>query len=736
MRALVLIALLATAAAQTKANRTQTIPLDVEVQILKAEDLRIYDDGLAAKLDHAMPTVRVRAALAAGRIGDSKALPALLVLAKADKNIEVRRMAVFALGETEADAAADGVIALLADKDTEIRARAYEALGKIAAALPEAKKNEKERLGKAIADGVQKETEIVVIEKALTAILRARPAEGGKAATALLSHANASVRATALNALARLQYKEAGPSAAKLLTDKDPIVRANAARVLATAQDADSLAGLIKLAAGDDDSRVRVSSLRALTARKQDAAMRLMKQAQNLLAQAEEEMTGKSSPPPPAEPEGQQTSGKPEPPRVLPKPPASVRLVKQRPTQLNELLTYATMFGQVATTQKTKVAVAWLERLRKLVNYTAPEVEIALARLDPSVTYAAASLETADLSWQSYAAIAQGLGEIANLKPAPPADVSKRATDVLSGWLESEKISAVAKPTILTAFAAFKPAELETVARRLLKNSDVLIRANAAEILGEKPSDANTAVLIEALGVELAHPPDLNDSALAILSALGKQKNSLATSAMRKALDSPDMLIQKAAIDELRKVLPKDEADKLATLKVASIFTDADYRRTLQRGRSGRPVTATLQTERGSFTIKLDPKNAPLTVQSFVNLATGKYPNAKSKGYFNGISFHRVVPNFVIQGGDPRGDGNGGPGYQIRCEINTNEYSRAAVGMALSGKDTGGSQWFVTHSPQPHLDGGYTIFGYVTSGMEVVDHIQRGDKILSVTIRE
>jgi len=80
------------------------------------------------------------------------------------------------------------------------------------------------------------------------------------------------------------------------------------------------------------------------------------------------------------------------------------------------------------------------------------------------------------------------------------------------------------------------------------------------------------------------------------------------------------------------------------------------------------------------------------------------------RNYFNGITIHRVVPNFVIQDGDPRGDGNGGPGYQIRCEINEVPYERGAVGMALSGKDTGGSQWFVTHSPQPSLDGGYTVF--------------------------
>ena len=95
------------------------------------------------------------------------------------------------------------------------------------------------------------------------------------------------------------------------------------------------------------------------------------------------------------------------------------------------------------------------------------------------------------------------------------------------------------------------------------------------------------------------------------------------------------------------------------------------------------------------------------------------------------------VDRAAEQDGDPRGDGNGGPGWSIRCEVNMADYSRGAVGMALSGKDTGGSQWFVTHSPQPHLDGGYTVFGRVNeTGMKVVDKIVRGDKILSVRIVE
>ena len=110
---------------------------------------------------------------------------------------------------------------------------------------------------------------------------------------------------------------------------------------------------------------------------------------------------------------------------------------------------------------------------------------------------------------------------------------------------------------------------------------------------------------------------------------------------------------------------------------------------------------------------------APLTVLSFLDLAR--------RGFYDGLTFHRVEPGFVVQGGCPRGDGNGGPGYTLRCEIGQRPYGRGAVGMALSGKDTGGSQFFITLSPQPHLDGGYTLFGSVASGMDVVEKLRPGD---------
>ena len=118
--------------------------------------------------------------------------------------------------------------------------------------------------------------------------------------------------------------------------------------------------------------------------------------------------------------------------------------------------------------------------------------------------------------------------------------------------------------------------------------------------------------------------------------------------------------------------------------------------------------------------------DAPFTVWNFMALARS--------GFFNGLTFHRVVSNFVVQGGDPHGDGAGGPGYTIRDEINQRPYLRGTIGMALDWRDTGGSQFFITHAPQPHLDGRYTVFGDVVNGMDVVDRIQPRDVIQRIQI--
>jgi cyclophilin family peptidyl-prolyl cis-trans isomerase len=142
---------------------------------------------------------------------------------------------------------------------------------------------------------------------------------------------------------------------------------------------------------------------------------------------------------------------------------------------------------------------------------------------------------------------------------------------------------------------------------------------------------------------------------------------------------------------------------------------------------AGHPVTATILTSRGPLTVTLLGAAAPLTVANFVALARS--------GYYRNTAFHRVVPGFVVQDGDPRGDGNGGPAYGIRDELNRHRYERGTLGMALSGPDTGGSQYFLTLTPQPHLDGHYTVFGALTDGFDTLDRIVQGDAVLTVMVR-
>lgn len=148
---------------------------------------------------------------------------------------------------------------------------------------------------------------------------------------------------------------------------------------------------------------------------------------------------------------------------------------------------------------------------------------------------------------------------------------------------------------------------------------------------------------------------------------------------------------------------------------------------------------AKVHTDKGEILLFLDHKNAPLSVANFVGLAEGSIENnfrGKGEPFFDGLNFHRVVGNFVIQGGDPNGNGSGGPGYSFRNEISPNlTHSRTgSLAMANSGPNTNGSQWYITHRPTPELDGSYNVFGFVITGMDVVNKIAIGDKMNKVEI--
>jgi cyclophilin family peptidyl-prolyl cis-trans isomerase/HEAT repeat protein len=698
---LLVVASLTTATAQRARQNTavSAVSSNILLRIIRAEDERRWDDNLNALLTDKDAKVRKRAALAAGRVGDERAVTAVAELLQKDTDNDVRQMAAFAIGEIESPAGADALIAVLSvdrREPGEIRARAVEALGKIAAALPESEKDRKGAYGAAILDALKFEAgrrsmpDRLTILLGLTAALRAKPDGAGGVITRFLGYSDPRIVADALNAMARLRLKDGNDEARKLLMKHgDAIVRANAARVLGATEDKEAFDALLDRALHDNDLRVRVSAIRALGSLKDKRAVQPLLESTNSLIRSRARLS------------------------------------------INELLEITATLGRLLPNSEDERVLKVLRTMRRITKGEATEVEIAFARFAPGIfqndPYEAEILGQ-NVSARRVRSVAQGLGAIKEVITGAAVGSAgdsalKLAEKELRDMLHHPGTPTIAIPDVLQAYSVYKPADLAEISRDYLRASDVIVRATAAELLGNLPDETNTRALVEALSAAL-RDQDLNDAALAILDALGKQKSKEANEAIKTALDSSDHLIRRKAVALLKANNVGDFSDRIGNVKTRN--TEANYRRAIAR--IGKHVTATVVTSKGPFVIEFVPEEAPLTVDNFIQLAR--------KGFFNGQTIPRVVPNFVVQAGDPRGDQNGGPGYQIRCEINEVPYERAAVGMALSGKDTGGSQWFVTHSPQPHLDGGYTVFGRVISGMEVVDNIARRDMIRRVIVHE
>lgn len=709
---LLVVGSITTATGQRVSRATGTRPgsNQIMLRIIHAEDERRWNDDLASLLKDKDPRLRKRAALALGRIGDERALPALSDSLETDKDGDVRQMSAFAIGEIESPAGVEALVTVLDDtrEPGAVRARAVEALGKIGAVLlsnsapsdakatpPKAEDKTLAKIRLAILDALKFEAgrrsmpDRETILLGLTAALRVRPEGAGPVIVRFLGYSDPRIVADALNTMARLRLKDANDHVRQLLNNGDPIVRANAARVIGAAEDKGAFDALLARALKDDDLRVRASAIRSLANLKDMRAVEPLVQRGNSLI-------------------------------------ASIS------SSRSELLEICATLGRLLPNNSNEGAVAFLRTMHGLTKGEAVEVEIAFARVVPGVFQNEpyrAEVSRPNASWRQLSRRAQGLAAIRDVitgaATGSAGDTAlKDAQLELAVMLRRRTTPALAVSDILQAYASFKSADTSEVALSRLRDSDVIVRATAAEVLGEQPvSEANTRALIAALPTGL-RDKDLNDAALATLDALGKQKTVAANDAIKTALDSSDHLIRRKAVALLKANGVGDFSDRIGTVKTR--YTNADYLRALSR--TGRKETATVVTSKGAFTIEFLPEEAPLTVDNFIQLAR--------RGYFNGQTIPRVVPNFVVQAGDPRGDQNGGPGYQIRCEVNEAPYERGAVGMALSGKDTGGSQWFVTHSPQPHLDGGYTVFGRVIRGMDVVDKIARGDVIRRVIIGE
>ncbi len=246
-----------------------------------------------------------------------------------------------------------------------------------------------------------------------------------------------------------------------------------------------------------------------------------------------------------------------------------------------------------------------------------------------------------------------------------------------------------------------------------VRRGDVATISEAADVLADSLfRPLGGAGVLAAAYAPLQAPLDV-DAMTALLGALGSTRNTAYAPLLRTAAASSDPSVARAGAGALR---------RLAGERVAVPANAAPQKRVdwAELARTGAHPRLRVETNKGAFVLELDAEQAPLTTQTLLRLAAARR--------FDGVPFHRVVANFVVQGGDvERGDGNGGPGFAIRSEFTRVPYERGVAGMASSGKDTEGSQWFVTHSMQPHLDGRYTAFGRVVSGLDVIDRLLVGD---------
>ena len=671
-------------------------------KILEAEDTRVYSQSLADMLVRPHAGVRRRAATAIGRIGDPAGVEPLLGRLKGDAthDPEAKAEIVFALGEIESPMAVPRLLELVADEKSPllVRARAIEALGKIGGNERSAAGLGKARLGE-IASAVESALppadrevsgdELLLGSLGVTALLRLKQPSATRPLTALLGARTSNLRWQAANALARLR-PDANPAPPEAVTRllgmlraSEPLERAHAARALGAAKSSAAFDGLVRLLK-DPDIRVQANAVRAL------AALGDVRAAEPLNAFGERLLAGYGQ---------YKKEGLPG-----------------LPPDQNLLLVVVEALGSL----KDPSSLPLLARARALDGAAGaqPETELAIAAFGESAFFDVPKSASVTGEWHHVANYAQGLGAVGGDR------AKKELLDILAGR-RFGSVDARAVPDVITALGKLKPEGLEQILIDQLSAKDFVVRATAASLVAEMYAPSQSELSFKALDAALkASASDTDvDARLAILDALSKYKRPRTLDLLSGALQDPSYVVRRRAAELL------EAADAGTFLKQTLPAVKGrrpgfyDHLEALMR--QPNPI-AVISTEKGDVRLELLAHEAPMTVDNFVELSR--------KNYFDGTVFHRVVPNFVVQGGDPRGDGNGGPGYQIRCEINEVAYDRGVVGMALSGKDTGGSQFFFTHAPQPHLDGGYTVFARVLDGMDVVDRLVRGDKILGVRI--
>jgi cyclophilin family peptidyl-prolyl cis-trans isomerase/HEAT repeat protein len=653
------------------ASATPQLRADKMERILSLEDQRTTGNGeLDRYLRDGDKGVRRRAALAAGRIGDPSAVPALVDLMN-DSEAAIRQMSAFALGLVGDKLAVERLLASLQDGDATVRARAAEALGRIGDA----------RAAPAVAQMVQAaipgNAPLVTVRGddpgnprdpwlelrlGLFALARLKDT---KVAQSVLMTAAGGPRFdwwAATWAAMRLESVALKPVLTAAASSSDPLSRAYAARGLGALKDAADLP-LLSALSKDPEESVAVNALRAIAGLGDPrgvpaVATALGANSATLQWEALEALA------------------------VLP-PDRSLR---------------SRVVPFVGAPQ------AWMRgaALRALARMDREEFALVLSGLDP------------DPEPTVRAALASALGDAGG----------EMAVGILFSILKEDDPRVL--PSALTAMRKARGSDAAETLKGYLDHADFAVRATAADELAELKTSGLTPALASSYERSLGDREI--DARLSIVGALSTQKDEAARGLLRSvAQKDPSRVVRQRAAKAL--VDLGETAPDPGPARVDR--PPLDYREAMAPYDPvpGVPLytpRALIYTSLGRIEIHLDVVNTPLTTRNFIKLAR--------RGFFDGLKFHRVVPGFVAQGGDPRGDGNGGPGYTIRCELGERPFGRGAVGMALAGRDTGGSQFFITVAAAPRLDGEFTLFGTVAGGMDVVDRIRPGDVIQRVEI--
>jgi HEAT repeat protein/cyclophilin family peptidyl-prolyl cis-trans isomerase len=614
--------------------------------------------------------IRRRAALAIGHVALADGVAPLLGVL-ADSDPEVRQMAAFALGLLGDRRARDPLVAALGDPSPLVQGSAAEALGLIgdtAAADPIGRLVAQIVQSGALAqppdegDDTRRDTPTAAARLAIYALVRLK-AYPALAAAVLDGSGQPRLRWWPVAfALQRLEDRRALPALLTLAKDPNPYTRAFAVKGLAALKDRSALPVLMPLLSSGERN-VLVETVRAL---------------------------GRIGDPVAAEP--------------------LLKIIRD-PTADPQVRLEAV--GAVGSMRQPEVGDALLD----LLADPAPAVRAAalrsLAAFDRENFVTVLSGLDPDAHWNVRAALATVLGTL------PPENGLPRLQALMND--ADQRVI----PSAIAALVKLKAPSAAALLLERLKADDPIVRAAAADGIGElKPADG-AAALAEAY--RFGQRDAMYNARAAALAAVAKYGAAAATPVLRDAFADKDWAVRVRAAQLLKQLDPAAGADADAQIRPAPTTVTADV---YGAARLVSPPVSTqvyLDTDRGTIQIELAVLDAPLTVENFIALAR--------KGYFNGLSVHRVVPDFVVQDGDPRGDGEGGPGYSIRDELNERPYLRGTVGMALDPwPDTGGSQYFIAHSPQPHLDAKYTVFGRVVAGMEFVDQIQQWDVIRQVRV--